>query len=105
VEVSPTQLKKFKQLCAQRGFKLDDNSARDYALRLMQSQDALYLPQNNQIAMQPDLRGRKEKSLSDAERRLVEYLRQLRWGSAEITVQNGQPVLIKAAVKTIKLTP
>ena len=42
--------------------------------------------------------------LKSAEARLIEYLRDIKWGSLEITVQDGTPVLIKAAVKTIKLT-
>lgn len=53
--------------------------------------------------MKDSFRNRTAMEVSDAEKRLVEYLRQLRWGSAEITIQNGQPVLIKAAVKTTKL--
>lgn len=51
----------------------------------------------------PTTQNKKEVRVSDAEQRLIEYLRQLRWGSVEITIQNGQPVLIKAAIKTIKL--
>lgn len=35
MNVSPKQLKKFKQLCEKRGIKLDDETARDHALRLM----------------------------------------------------------------------
>ena len=42
--------------------------------------------------------------ISPAERRLVEYVRDLKWGTVEISVQNGKPVLIKAAVKTVRLT-
>ena len=53
--------------------------------------------------MRDNLRNKVAMEISDAEKRLIEYLRQLRWGSAEITIQNGQPVLIKAAIKTIKL--
>lgn len=47
---------------------------------------------------------REGLQLHAAEIRLVEYLRQLKWGSVEVTVQNGLPVLIKAAVQTTKLT-
>lgn len=41
--------------------------------------------------------------ISPTELRLLEYLRKLKWGSVEITVQNALPVIIKAAVQTIKL--
>ncbi len=39
-----------------------------------------------------------------AELRLIEYLRKLKWGSVEITVQNSIPVIVKAAIQTTKLT-
>lgn len=42
--------------------------------------------------------------LNPAEARLIEYLRDIKWGSVEITVQNSLPVLVRAAVQTIKLT-
>ncbi len=41
--------------------------------------------------------------ISPAELRLLEYLRKIKWGSVEITIQNALPVVIKAAVQTIKL--
>lgn len=43
-------------------------------------------------------------SLHPAETRLIEYIRALKWGSVEITVQNSMPVVVKAAVQTMKLT-
>lgn len=45
-----------------------------------------------------------ETSLHYAEKKLIEYMRKMRWGSVEITIQDGIPVLIKEAIKTIKLT-
>jgi len=42
--------------------------------------------------------------INRAEWKLIEYLRKLQWGSVEITVQNGLPVIVKAAVQTTKLT-
>ena len=42
--------------------------------------------------------------INRAELKLIEYLRKLQWGSVEITVQNGLPVIVKAAVQTTKLT-
>lgn len=53
--------------------------------------------------MKDSVHNKVTEEVSNAEKRLIEYLRQLRWGSAEITIQDGQPVLIKVAVKTIKL--
>lgn len=41
--------------------------------------------------------------LNSAEWRLIEYLRKMKWGSVEITVQNSLPVIIKLAIQTIKL--
>ncbi|QQG47530.1 DUF2292 domain-containing protein [Candidatus Parcubacteria bacterium] len=42
--------------------------------------------------------------LSLAELKLIDFIRKLKWGSAEITVQNSQPVIVKVAVQTVKLT-
>lgn len=42
--------------------------------------------------------------LDSAEWKLIDFLRKLKWGSAEITVQNSQPVIVKVAVQTVKLT-
>lgn len=50
----------------------------------------------------PEERLKTEVSL--AELKLLEFIRKLRWGSAEITVQNSQPVIVKVAVQTVKLT-
>lgn len=41
--------------------------------------------------------------LNTAELRLIEYIRKMKWGSVEITVQNSLPVIIKQAIQTIKL--
>ena len=41
--------------------------------------------------------------LNAAELRLIEYIRKMKWGSVEITVQNSLPVIIKQAIQTIKL--
>lgn len=41
--------------------------------------------------------------LSTSELKLIEYIRKLKWGSVEITVQNSLPVIIKQAIQTIKL--
>ncbi len=41
--------------------------------------------------------------LHQAEARLLEYIRQIKWGSVEISIQNGLPVMVKAAVQTQKL--
>lgn len=45
----------------------------------------------------------EQVSLHPAEARLIEYLRQIKWGSVEISLQNSLPVLVKAAVQTKKL--
>ena len=41
--------------------------------------------------------------LEREEVKLLKFIRTLGYGSIELTVQDGKPVLIKQAVKTIKL--
>lgn len=41
--------------------------------------------------------------LSSKEKQLIQFIRELGWGDMKIRVENGQPVLIYEAVKTIKL--
>ena len=43
------------------------------------------------------------ENLQPAEKRLIEYIRKVKWGSVEITVQNSLPVLVKSAIQTTKL--
>ncbi|MEW6697967.1 MAG: hypothetical protein ACOY35_02525 [Bacillota bacterium] len=41
--------------------------------------------------------------LSNKEKQLVLFIREFGWGDMKIRVENGEPVLIYEAVKTIKL--
>lgn len=41
--------------------------------------------------------------LSGRERQLLHFTRQLGWGEVRIRIENGQPVLIYEAIKTLKL--
>jgi hypothetical protein len=41
-------------------------------------------------------------NLLESEVNLILYIRSLKWGSIEITVQNSEPVFAKSAYKTIK---
>ncbi|MBO8128320.1 MAG: hypothetical protein H0Z39_03860 [Peptococcaceae bacterium] len=41
--------------------------------------------------------------LTNRERQLIAFLRQLGWGEVKIRVENGQPVVIYEAIKTRKL--
>ncbi|MFZ5650001.1 MAG: hypothetical protein ACOY4I_03990 [Bacillota bacterium] len=43
------------------------------------------------------------RSLSNKEKQLIQFIRELGWGDMKIRVENGQPVLIYEAIKTIKL--
>lgn len=43
------------------------------------------------------------RGLSNKEKQLIQFIRELGWGDMKIRVENGQPVLIYEAVKTIKL--
>jgi hypothetical protein len=42
-------------------------------------------------------------SLTNKEKQLILFIRELGWGDMKIRVENGQPVLIYEAVKTIRL--
>lgn len=54
-----------------------------------------------------DDREKKEASahggLTYKEKQLVRFIRELGWGDMKIRVENGQPVLIYEAVRTIRL--
>jgi hypothetical protein len=41
--------------------------------------------------------------LSSKEKQLIQFIRELGWGDMKIRIENGQPVLIYEAVRTIKL--
>lgn len=43
------------------------------------------------------------KVLSNKEKQLIKFIRELGWGDMKIRVENGQPVLIYEAVRTIRL--
>jgi hypothetical protein len=43
------------------------------------------------------------RGLSNKEKQLFQFIRELGWGDMKIRVENGQPVLIYEAIKTIKL--
>lgn len=45
----------------------------------------------------------KPKSLTNREKQLIRFLRQLEWGQVRVRVENGQPVLIYEAIKTLRL--
>jgi hypothetical protein len=42
-------------------------------------------------------------ALTNRERQLIIFMRELGWGEVRIRVENGQPVLIYEAIKTVKL--
>ena len=42
-------------------------------------------------------------NLTDRERELILFIRQLGWGDLKIRVENGQPVLVYEAIRTFKL--
>lgn len=55
----------------------------------------------------PQLQTQPQKvkvDLSLPELKLIQYLRDIKWGQVEITVQQSQPVIVKAAYQTKKLT-
>jgi len=41
--------------------------------------------------------------LTNREKQLIRFLRQLEWGEVKVRVEKGQPVLIYEAIKTLKL--
>lgn len=45
----------------------------------------------------------KGQGLTNRERQLILFMRELGWGEVKIRVENGQPVLIYEAIKTLKL--
>ncbi len=45
----------------------------------------------------------KRKTLTNREKQLIRFLRQLGWGEVRLRVENGQPVLIYEAIRTMKL--
>ncbi|MDO7787741.1 hypothetical protein [Desulforamulus aquiferis] len=46
---------------------------------------------------------RNARGLSNKEKQLILFIRELSWGDMKIRVENGEPVLIYEAVKTIRL--
>lgn len=42
-------------------------------------------------------------ALTNREKQLIIFIRELGWGEVRIRVENGQPVLIYEAIKTVKL--
>ncbi len=44
-----------------------------------------------------------EVLLSNRERKLLNFTRELGWGEVKIRIENGQPVLIYEAIRTLKL--
>ncbi|RJR28029.1 DUF2292 domain-containing protein [candidate division WWE3 bacterium] len=49
-----------------------------------------------------EVKALKILGLFDSEISLISYIRTLKWGSVEITVQNSEPVFAKSAYQTIK---
>lgn len=48
--------------------------------------------------------GEVKVSLHPAEMKLIEFVRKIRWGELDqIKIQNGIPVMVKVAFKTVKL--
>jgi len=45
----------------------------------------------------------KEGFLNGREQQLLLFIRQLGWGDVRIRIENGQPVVIYEAIKTLKL--
>lgn len=43
------------------------------------------------------------QGLTNRERQLIQFIRELGWGEVRLRVENGQPVLIYEAIKTVKL--
>ncbi|TYO95931.1 transketolase [Desulfallas thermosapovorans] len=48
-------------------------------------------------------RTENSKPLTNREKQLIRFLRQLEWGEVRVRVENGQPVLIYEAIKTLRL--
>lgn len=45
----------------------------------------------------------RKKALTNREKQLIFFLRQLEWGELRVRVESGQPVLIYEAIRTMKL--
>lgn len=43
------------------------------------------------------------QNLTNREKQLLLFMRELGWGEVRVRVENGQPVLIYEAIKTVKL--
>ncbi|MCL6636111.1 MAG: DUF2292 domain-containing protein [Peptococcaceae bacterium] len=43
------------------------------------------------------------QGLTNREMQLIKFIRELGWGEVRLQVQNGQPVLIYEAIRTVKL--
>ncbi|MEW6423638.1 MAG: hypothetical protein AB1523_02665 [Bacillota bacterium] len=43
------------------------------------------------------------QNLTNREKQLILFMRELGWGEVRVRVENGQPVLIYEAIKTVKL--
>lgn len=54
------------------------------------------------LAMEKEARY-NELELTNKERRLIEFIRELEFGSLTMEVQRGEPVVIRQPVKTVKL--
>lgn len=42
-------------------------------------------------------------SITNRERKLILFLRQMGWGEVKLRVENGQPVVIYEAIRTVRL--
>lgn len=42
-------------------------------------------------------------TLTNRERKLLNFTRELGWGEVKVRIENGQPVLIYEAIRTLKL--
>ncbi len=52
----------------------------------------------------PDREPRYDQlELTEKERKLIEFIRELEFGSLTVEVQRGEPVVIRQPVKTVKL--
>lgn len=41
--------------------------------------------------------------LNNREKQLIKFIRELGWGEVKVRIENGKPVLIYEAIKTLKL--
>jgi len=56
------------------------------------------------VFTQDEAKTLKVIGLLDSEISLISYIRNLKWGSVEITVQNSEPVFVKSAYQTTKFS-